>query len=199
MKTSRMVILYACILIFGNKYCLGGLDFFDRIIKEDSVSHCEYLEGMCGTAFFNPQKECLPKNTKGIYFIVHEGTVQYIGSSCDIRDRLKDHEKKDVLQDRDWVYAVIFRNDIRQKQILHCEKYFITSFSPPRNVHKGTPSRPWNSEQIDKLRSFYLHNFPFLKPSAQQSLRHFFEGDTVMNKKESLRVRNLLKAMRYFR
>jgi len=74
----------------------------------------------------------------GIYFLMHDGEIDYIGRSVNIGNRLNGHHVFDkTYHDAIAVYEVPFRNAWKLKNI---ELDFIKQYLPPRNIN-ATPKQ----------------------------------------------------------
>ncbi|CAO4836037.1 MAG: hypothetical protein CNLJKLNK_00502 [Holosporales bacterium] len=167
------------------------------------IQMCSFLQasqfppGVSGTACFDYFTEYLPPASRGIYKIYGpDHRIKYIGSSCDIDKRLSSHLKNGLLEQGDIVFAIVFDNRVRQKQILDYEKSLIGKFSPPFNKHAGAPGRSWRSEQISKLQTFSDHNWHLLKPQAKVMIKNLLAGK--MTSENQKMAKSLLRIMGLF-
>lgn len=66
-------------------------------------------------------------DTSGVYFLIRDGAIVYVGQSNNVYSRVRSH-KKDKTFDR---IAVI---ECKEKELLHLEKLYIKKFKPILNV-----------------------------------------------------------------
>ncbi|CAO5675859.1 MAG: hypothetical protein HEEMFOPI_01160 [Holosporales bacterium] len=157
----------------------------------------QFPPGVSGTACFDYFTEYLPPASRGIYKIYgQDHQLKYIGSSCDIDKRLSAHMKNGLLEPGDIVFAIVFDNRVRQKQILDYEKSLIGKYSPPLNKHTGAPGRSWRSEQISKLKMFSDHNAHLLQPQAKVMIQNLLAGK--MPSENQKMAKSLLRIMGLF-
>lgn len=182
-----------------------------------TIRAAEFPTGVFGLSYYNYSTETLPQGCRGIYAICepknrntgsfldmnrrvlshHKEGIKYVGSAADINKRLSSHHKNGILKKGDMIWAIVFHANARQREILNYEKELIERLKPPLNKHSGAPGRPWRSEQLSKLQTFYEHNQILLTFDAHKELRKLLKGN-VTSENYKL-AQSLFKVMRLFR
>ncbi len=198
---------------------ISGMFFLVILTTCLTLRAAEFPTGVFGLSYYDYFTEALPPGSRGIYTICepnnrnkhrssaadinrrllsrHKDGIKYIGSAADINYRLSAHHKNGVLEMGDMIWAIVFHADVRQREILNYEKTLIERLKPSLNKHTGAPGRPWRSEQISKLQTFYEHNHPLLTLDAHKELRKLLNGNVT---RENYKLaQSLFKVMRLFR
>lgn len=151
-----------------------------QVIETEETSQAKKIPScVSGVATYDYFTESLPDESRGIYQIWSSNKVKYIGSAKDINKRLASHHKNGRLVPGDAIHAIIFRPDTRQVEILGYEKLLIKKNAPSLNKHTGAPGRPWESEKMLKLDTFFQHNKTLLTTKGQNDVRAILAGKTL--------------------
>ena len=153
---------------------------------------------VCGQSILNPYTESLPHESRGVYIVLSEKQMEYIGLSADINRRIKEHIKSGKLIQGQFVLALIFPPNIRQSEVQNFERKLIRTLSPKLNIHNGSPGRGWGFEAKEKVEKFYEYNKDYLTDYGLELVNNVIKGK-VVGASDRNTVRRLLHVMRLFR